>query len=79
MDYTINKTRLIGRGVTSEVYLGYRNITKEKVAIKIISKKTKNIKFYVNNEISNLRILNFYPNIICADRANRLRQSKQLL
>lgn len=64
MDYTIDKSRLIGRGITSEVYLGFNNKTMEKVAVKIISKKRKNIKFYVNNEISNLRILNFYPNII---------------
>jgi serine/threonine protein kinase len=64
IDYTINKTRLLGRGITSEVYLGFNNKTMEKVAVKIIPKKIKNIKFYVENEISNLRILNFSPNII---------------
>ena len=63
-NYTIDKTRLIGRGVTSEVYLGENNITNEKVAVKIISKKTKNIKFYVENEIQNLKILQSETNII---------------
>lgn len=63
-NYTIDKSRLLGRGITSEVYYGINNITMKKIAIKIISKKTKNIKFYVENEISNLRILNFSPNII---------------
>ena len=64
MDYTIDKTILLGRGITSEVYLGVNNISMKKVAVKIIPKKTKNIKFYVENEILNLRILNFSPNII---------------
>jgi len=64
IDYTIDKTVLLGRGITSEVYLGFNNITMKKVAVKIIQKKIKNIKFYVENEILNLRILNFSPNII---------------
>lgn len=63
-NYSIDKTKLLGRGVTSKVYKGYNNITKKEVAIKIISKKIKNIKFYIQNEINNLKILQSYSNII---------------
>lgn len=62
--YTIDRSRLLGKGITSEVFFGYNTITKEEVAIKIIPKNIKNIKFYVYNEISNLKILKSQPNII---------------
>lgn len=62
--YTTNKTRLLGRGITSEVYHGFNIISKQEVAIKIILKKTKNIKFYIQNEIENLKILQTEINII---------------
>jgi serine/threonine protein kinase len=64
MDYIIDKSRLLGRGITSEVYYGFNNITNKEIAVKIVSKKTKNIKFYIENEIQNLKILQSEINII---------------
>ena len=61
--YQIDRENLIGQGLTSEVYRGINRYTNEYVAIKIIKKK-KPHKYFIQNEIENLKTLSGHPNII---------------
>lgn len=67
--YTFFENKILGKGLTSIVCEGIENKTKEKVAVKIISKlnklnKIKNFNNYISNEITVLNFLNSYSNII---------------